>query len=173
MGAALRIVMQFQTAFWDALPVDGGGEPPGDLSFLSIQDDEFAVWWTSFPLRASVLTAWLGGPRAEAMASLTSDQIVDRALNALSRACGIPRARLSGMLAGAWYHDWHNDPFSRGSYSYGVAGGIDAPRVLEQPIGKTLFLAGEATDPDGRGGTVHAAIASGQRAAKTVLETLT
>jgi monoamine oxidase len=172
MGAALRIVMQFQTAFWDTLPVGGGGEPPSDLSFLSIQDDEFAVWWTSFPLRASVLTAWMGGPRAEAMASLTSDQIADRALQALSRACGISRARLSAMLAGSWYHDWHNDPFSRGSYSYGVAGGIDAPRVLAQPIGETLFLAGEATDPDGRGGTVHAAIASGQRAAAAVLATL-
>lgn len=173
MGAALRIIMQFQTAFWDTLPVDGGGEPPSDLSFVSMESDEFAVWWTSFPLRASVLTAWMGGPRAEVMASLTSDQIVDRALHALSHACGISRARLGAMLVGSWYHDWHNDPFSRGSYSYGVAGGIDAPRVLAQPIGKTLFLAGEATDPDGRGGTVHAAIASGQRAAKAVVAALT
>jgi monoamine oxidase len=172
MGAALRVVMQFQTPFWAALPVEGGGDAPSDLSFLSVEDDEFAVFWTSFPLRASVLTAWMGGPRAEAMASLTNDQIVDRALHALSRACGISRARLGGMLAGSWYHDWHNDPFSRGSYSYGVAGGIDAPRVLCRPIGDTLFLAGEATDPDGRGGTVHAAIASGQRAAAAVLAAL-
>ena len=173
MGAALRIVMQFKTAFWDTLPVEGGGDAPSDLSFLSIEDQEFPVWWTSFPLRASVLTAWMGGPRAEAMASLTSDQIVDRALHALSRACGIPRARLDTMHVGSWYHDWHNDPFARGSYSYGVTGGIDAPQVLGRPIGNTLFLAGEATDPDGRGGTVHAAIASGQRAAKAVLAALT
>ena len=172
MGAALRIVMQFKTAFWDALPVEGGGDAPGDLSFLSIEDQEFPVWWTSFPLRASVLTAWMGGPRAEAMASLTRDQIVDRALHALSGACGIPRARLDTMHVGAWYHDWHNDPFARGSYSYGVTGGIDTPQVLGRPIGNTVFLAGEATDPDGRGGTVHAAIASGQRAAKSVLASL-
>jgi monoamine oxidase len=76
------------------------------------------------------------------------------------------------MHVGAWYHDWHNDPFARGSYSYGVTGGIDAPQVLGRPIGNTLFLAGEATDPHGRGGTVHAAIASGQRAAKSVLASL-
>jgi monoamine oxidase len=172
MGGALRIVMQFETAFWDTLPVSGGGEPPDDLSFLTMGSDEFAVWWTSFPLRASVLTAWMGGPQAEALASLTSDELADRALRVLGRACAIPRARLGGMLAGSWYHDWHNDPFSRGSYSYGVAGGIDAPRVLTQPIAKTLFLAGEATDPDGRGGAVHAAIASGQRAASAVLAML-
>ena len=172
MGAALRIVMQFETAFWDTLPVDGGGDPPSDLSFLSMGSDEFAVWWTSFPLRANVLTAWMGGPQAEALASLTSDELADRALRVLARACAIPRARLGGMLAGVWYHDWHNDPFSRGSYSYGVVGGIDAPRVIAQPIGKTLFLAGEATDPDGRGGAVHAAIASGQRAAAAVLAAL-
>jgi monoamine oxidase len=165
--------MHFDTAFWDALPASGGGEPPGDLSFLSVGSDEFAVWWTSFPLRASVLTAWMGGPQAEAAASLTSDELADRALRVLGRACGIQRARLGGMLAGFWYHDWHNDPFSRGSYSYGVAGGIDAPRILAQPIGKTLFLAGEGTDPDGRGGTVHAALASGQRAAAAVVAALT
>jgi monoamine oxidase len=173
MGAALRIVLQFKTAFWDALPVEGGGDPPSDLSFLSVGDEAFPVWWTSFPLRASVLTAWMGGPRAEAMASHTTSEIVGRALDALSRACNIPRARLATMLVGSWYHDWHNDPFSRGSYSYGVAGGIDAPRTLNHPIGDTLFLAGEGTDADGRGGTVHAALASGHRAAKAVLATLT
>ena len=173
MGAALRIVMQFQTAFWDTLPVAGGGEPPSDLSFLSVSGGEFAVWWTSFPLRASVLTAWMGGPRAEAMASLASDRDSRSApLHVLRHASGISMARLNAMLVGSWYHDWHNDPFSRGAYSYGVAGGIDAPRVLGQPISNTLFLAGEGTDPDGRGGTVHAAIASGQRAAKAVVAAL-
>jgi monoamine oxidase len=81
-------------------------------------------------------------------------------------------ARLETLVTGTWYHNWQHDPFTRGAYSYGVVGGIDAPRVLMAPIGGTVFLAGEHTDPDGRSGTVHAAIMSGQRAARDVVEAL-
>ena len=171
MGSALRIVFRFKAPFWEKLSGEGGGRPRNDLWFLSIEDDTFAVWWTSYPMRSPVLTAWVGGPRAAELARFTSDELVERALRALGRATGVTRTRLRAMLVDAWYHDWTNDPFSRGAYSYGVVGGIDAPRVLGRPLEDTLFLAGESTDPDGRGGSVHAAIASGERAAKAVLAT--
>jgi monoamine oxidase len=173
MGSALRIVFRFTAAFWESLPLEGGDRPRNDACFLSIEEDDFAVWWTSYPMRARVLTAWVGGPRAAALASLTTAELVERALRALGRATGVTRTRLRAMLIEAWYHNWHSDPFSRGAYSYGVVGGIDAPRVLGRPLDDTLFFAGEATDPDGRGGTVHAAIASGERAAAAVLATFT
>jgi monoamine oxidase len=71
-----------------------------------------------------------------------------------------------------WTHDWMNDPFARGVYSYQLVGGVDAPRDLARPIDGTLFFAGEATDTSGSTGTVHGAIASGTRAATQVLRTL-
>lgn len=69
-------------------------------------------------------------------------------------------------------HDWMNDPFSRGVYSYQLVGGADAPSDLARPIDGTLFFAGEATDTSGATGTVHGAIASGVRAASQVLRSL-
>ncbi|MGA9687208.1 MAG: FAD-dependent oxidoreductase, partial [Candidatus Sulfotelmatobacter sp.] len=45
----------------------------------------------------------------------------------------------------------------------------DAQEVLAMPVNNTLFCAGEATDISGLNGTVHAAIASGRRAAKEIV----
>lgn len=65
-------------------------------------------------------------------------------------------------------HDWSRDPFSRGAYRYPLVGGSDAGIALARPLRSTLFFAGEATDAEGRNGTVHGAIASGHRAAAQV-----
>ena len=68
----------------------------------------------------------------------------------------------------AYFHDWQNDPFSRGAYSYGKIGSDGAQLALAEPINETLFFAGEATDITGNNGTVHGAIASGLRSAKEI-----
>jgi monoamine oxidase len=95
--------------------------------------------------------------------------VVGRALDSLSRMFGLERERLADLLA-AWYtRDWQADPFARGAYSYIPVGGLDAPRLLARPIEDTLFFAGEATDLEGQNGTVHGAMASGQRAAIEIL----
>ena len=73
----------------------------------------------------------------------------------------------------SWYlHDWSTDPFSLGAYSYIGVGGVDAPSELAKPVENTLFFAGEATDSNGQSGTVDAAIVSGKRAAREILESL-
>jgi monoamine oxidase len=76
------------------------------------------------------------------------------------------------LVTAAWTHNWEADPYTRGAYSYIVVGGDDAPAKLARPLRRTLFFAGEASDPDGRTGTVHGAIATGHRAAKQVLRAL-
>lgn len=76
---------------------------------------------------------------------------------------------LEGLLEHAYIHDWQMDPFSRGAYSYGRVGGDGMPEALAKPIDNTLFFAGEATDITGHNGTVHGAIASGNRAAAEIL----
>jgi monoamine oxidase len=75
-------------------------------------------------------------------------------------------------VTAAWTHNWRDDPFARGAYSYLVVGGTDAPTKLSRPLEQTLFFAGEATDPEGRTGTVHGAIATGRRAAEQLLGAL-
>lgn len=172
MGSAARIVFHFREAFWTGLARDDERADPSAIRFLGVEGSEFPVWWTAFPLRSSTLTAWVGGPRAAALAERPGDTLVELALAGLARALGLSTSTIGALLTGSWYHDWQHDPFTRGAYSYGAVGGIEAPRILARPIMDTLFLAGEHTDPDGRSGTVHAAIASGQAAARRVVAAL-
>jgi monoamine oxidase len=69
----------------------------------------------------------------------------------------------------AYTHDWTNDSWAQGAYSYIPAGAMDAPAVLAATVEDTLFFAGEATETSGRGASVHGAIATGHRAAAAIL----
>jgi uncharacterized protein with NAD-binding domain and iron-sulfur cluster len=51
-------------------------------------------------------------------------------------------------------------------------GGLAAQAELARPVSDTLFFAGEATHSEGQSGTVHGAIASGQRAAREAMAVL-
>jgi monoamine oxidase len=71
----------------------------------------------------------------------------------------------------AWhFHDWTNDPFSQGAYSYVRPGGIDAHDELAEPIWNTLFFAGEATAGKGANATMEGAILSGVRTTKEAMK---
>ena len=170
MGSAARVVIQFARPFWTVRPGVVSGGDPFQAAFVTVRDAEFPVWWTSHPLRTTLLTAWVGGPAAAAMGGSSSRELASRALEGLARALAVPRTELEQLVSGYWHHDWQTDPFSRGAYSYGKVGGADAPLQLEQPISNTLFFAGEHTDSRGQSGTVHAAIASGRRVATTLCE---
>ena len=75
---------------------------------------------------------------------------------------------ISAQLVESYFHDWANDPFTRGAYSYLPVNGLEAQQALSHPVDNKLFFAGEATAV-GHIGTVHGAIQSGQRAAAEIL----
>jgi monoamine oxidase/phosphate-selective porin len=164
MGDVVRVVFLFRDRFWSR-ELDG-------LSFLHTSDATFPTWWTAYPDTTPLLVAWCGGPAARALSGFATGAVAARALGSLSRAVGVPLHRLARDVRRVWMHDWMNDPFARGAYSYQLVGGADAPRDLARPIAGTLFFAGEATDAEGSTGTVHGAIASGTRAARQVLRAL-
>ena len=171
-----KVVLRFREAFWDepgffSRRADRGLGEPARIDFLHDREGDFATWWTANPWRVPILTAWAGGPRADALAEMDETALVDRALGSLGRALGVPRSRLEDGLESWRAHDWRRDPFSRGAYSYVGVGGLPAQRALARPCDDTLFFAGEATEPDEMG-TVAGAIASGQRAARQVLSRL-
>jgi monoamine oxidase len=160
-GSVVRIVVRFREAFWDDMGFNR-------LGFLHTADPAIPVWWTSYPLRTSLLVGWVGGPKATALATVDTDAIFDRALQGLATQLDVDRRDLDRLAVEHWYHDWERDPYARGAYTYGLVNAVDAPRALAQPVAGTLFFAGEATDAEGRSGTVHGAIASGRRAADEV-----
>jgi monoamine oxidase len=162
MGVAQRIVLQFKEIWW--------AKPDGSLPGFVYGDEEpFLVWWTSLPRELPILTGWTGGPRALALAGLSGEALLDRALESVASIFGERPAALRDGLVQSYAHDWVSDPFALGAYSYGGVGAREARRLLATPVSDTLFLAGEATADAGRNATVHGAIASGRRAAAQAL----
>lgn len=162
-GPVLKLVLRFRRAFWDEL--ERGRYR--NVSFWHVAGAPFPTFWNALPTRAPLLTAWAGGPHAEAMADLDDGARIDRALATLERVLPDPRWR--DDLQGAWLHDWQRDACSRGAYSYVLAGGGESRRALARPLAGTLYFAGEASDVDGESGTVAGALQSGARAARQLL----
>ncbi|MDB4911888.1 MAG: amine oxidase [Gemmatimonadetes bacterium] len=157
-GPVTRMVLLFREEFWRKGKL-------AKMSFLQGSDPDVPVWWTLAPLRAPMLVAWAGGRRGAALALLSPEERRDRAIASAARHFGVPRRKLASLLVDFWTHNWEEDPFSRGAYSYPLVGGSKAGEMLARPIRGTLYVAGEATVDEADSGTVHGAIRSGRRAA--------
>lgn len=176
VGAACRVVLRFAERVWEdpaQVPNARGADLRG-MSFLftRLPGRTFPVFWTAAPGAAPLVVAWAGGPDAERLAGLGSEELARRAVDTLSELFGSPPGLLGGALRGAHAHDWLRDPFSRGAYTYLAVGGDAAPAALAAPLGDALHFAGEAADLGGDTGTVHGAIATGVRAAGEVIAAL-
>jgi monoamine oxidase len=167
MGTAIRLVLCFRHCFWtDPKLVQ---PPMPNISFLSTPEEVFSTWWASVSGGTAMLTGWSGGVRAEQLSGRGNAAIVERGLEVLHHVFGVPLETLRNLVQESFVHDWQSDPHCRGAYSYALAGGKEAARRLAAPVHNALFFAGEATDFSGHNGTVHGAIASGQRAAAELL----
>jgi monoamine oxidase len=91
----------------------------------------------------------------------------------LAEVFALPEQMIREALVATHRHEWSQDPFSLGAYSYVAVGALDAPGAMTRPEGGTLFFAGEHTDITGHWGTVHAALRSGLRAATQIQVALT
>jgi len=171
VGNVIRMNLIFRERFWeDAKVWDEHGVAVSfrNAGFFHNPDVPIPTWWTQMPLRAPLLVGWAGGPAADRLRS--EGALVDQAVSSLSLILHTSTAEIQTQLEASYVHDWHDDPFSRGAYSYVPVDGLEAQQVLSQPLGHKLFFAGEATCT-GHVGTVHGAIQSGQRAAQEVLNT--
>ncbi|HTJ27042.1 MAG TPA: NAD(P)/FAD-dependent oxidoreductase [Candidatus Limnocylindria bacterium] len=167
MGPVVKLVLRFRSAFWERLD----DERYRDGAFFHHPHGAFPTFWTMLPLRAPLLVAWAGGPKAEALAGRARDELVALALVDLAALFGNgdePRAELEAVYT----HDWQRDPYARGAYSYVATGGDGARAALAAPIGTRVFVAGEATAPVTEAGTVAGALRSGERAAREALAAL-
>lgn len=154
-GPVIRVAMRFDRAFWEL-------RAPG-VAFFHNPKAPFPTFWTPLPMRAPLLTAWAGGPKAERLTGSSERRLIAHALASVQAVLG-----KAPPLAQAYVQDWQQDPFARGGYSYVRVDGQNARQQLAAPAADTLFFAGEATDAD-EAGTVAGALRSGQRAARQIL----
>jgi monoamine oxidase len=156
-GPVIRVAMRFHRAFWEE-------RAPG-VAFFHSPQSAFPTFWTPLPMRAPLLTAWAGGPKAARLTGSSPRALVAAALRSVGALFG---RDVRSELAAAYAQDWQHERYSRGGYSYVLVGGKGGREELAAPIDDTIFFAGEATDSE-EPGTVASAIRSGQRAAREAL----
>jgi monoamine oxidase len=162
-GNVVKILLRFASRWW----ADIGGQNLSDLSFL-LSEAKVPTWWTQFPDNNPTLTGWFAGPRAEKVSSLTEADLIELGIASLAEIFGRPVDGLSTDLVAARAINWGNDPFARGAYSYATPRTRAALSRLGQPDG-AIFFSGEALYAGPDMGTVEAALASGQTAARAIL----
>lgn len=169
MGKVIRVTLRFRERFWENIKPQGAKKSLSGMSFLFSQDDWFPTWWTANPAKWPIITGWAPFRCAERLYGKSRSFVAEKSLHTLGALLRVNQPELEGLLEEVQSHDWQTDPFSQGAYSYGNVGSDGAHEALAEPVESTLYFAGEATDTTGNNGTVHAAIASGYRAAQQIL----
>jgi monoamine oxidase len=163
-GNVVKILLRFATRWW----ADQGGYDLAGLSFL-FSSTPVPTWWTQHPAEYPVLTGWLAGPRADAVARLTATELVDMGLASLAEIFNLPPDRMTKDLVASRAINWGDDPFARGAYSYATPKTREAQSALKKPDGGTVFFSGEALYAGPDMGTVEAALTSGAETAQEIL----
>lgn len=158
-GTVLKILLRFERAWW----LDVTGKDSAKTMFFFSEED-IPTWWTQYPLHYPVLTGWLAGPAAEKLKDSSDDDILKRALTSLAAIFKLSIESIQNSVVTSHIAHWSRDPFSRGAYSYATPETIQARATLLEPIGDTLFFAGEALSDGDIMGTVEAAFDSAQKA---------
>ena len=155
-GNVVKITLAFRDRWWN----------PPDFGFVHALEESIPTWWTD--PRGPILTGWAGGAKADQLIGHDREKLAELALDILARVFSRSKPDLRDQLVIAHFHNWANDEFTRGAYSYIPVNGLTLPKVLGAPVDNTLFFAGEATATDAQMGTVFAALDSGYRAADEV-----
>jgi monoamine oxidase len=167
MGHVQRLVFRFRERFWETL------DDKKPVSFMHLGPRYyFPTWWTQSPLRTPVLVAWQGGPKALAISQWSEEKKIQTAFETLKEISGKSVSYLRDCCVVCHTHDWSRDPLSQGAYTYIKAGGYSHAREILKPVAHTLFFAGESTCFDASRGTVHGAVRSGQRVARSLIKDL-
>ena len=164
-GAIIKILLQFDEIFW----AHANGAHLKDMSFI-LSDEVIPTWWTQAPHKNSVLTGWLGGPKAAALKESSNNDLLDLSLKSLSNIFKIGIEDLKGKLLAFEVVNWTADPFTMGSYAYDTVGVSAFRKLLNEPVDDTIYFAGEYLYEGPAMGTVEAALTSGLSAAKQIVD---
>ena len=168
-GAIIKFLLEFKDAFWENNGTKMlAGKSLKDMAFL-ISDENIPTWWTQYPKHSTLLTGWLGGPRAEEKKGNTNEDLLQQALQSLSNIFKLSVDDLKAKLIASSIMNWTAEPFTRGSYSYDTVAAPEARKILDAGVDNTLFFAGEYLYDGPAMGTVEAALTSGQNVAKGIL----
>jgi monoamine oxidase len=162
-GGVIKILIEFSELFWKKQ------DELKKMSFL-FSEKEIPTFWTQHPQTFPLLTGWCAGPHAAAYKADTDEQLFGKTIQSLSGIFGLPAARLEKEVVAWQIKNWAADPFTLGGYTYITVKTKDALKVLSRPVENTLYFTGEAFLGTTEVGTVEAALQSGRKTAKEILE---
>ncbi len=159
-GAVIKVVLEFWEPVWHArLP---------ELEFL-LSEAPVPTWWSQLPNACPQLTGWVAGPAAQRLQAASTETILQLALESLGQLLALTPSALRAQLRASYVRNWGREPYAHGAYSYATVGAAAARAAWATPVADTLFFAGEGVYDGPDGGTVEAALASGQAAAQALL----
>lgn len=159
MDAGLKIFLRFSAPFWS----DGMSSIVGG--------NLIPEYWVNPSKQAGAqptLTAFVTGPLVNSLLSLSSSAQQEAILEELQSM--FPGENPAALLTGFYVHNWLEEPFIQGAYSFPSQGSEGQRPVLAEPVLNRLFFAGEATNFNGHQGTVHGALESAYRAVLEILK---
>ena len=168
MGPSLRVVLEFKRNFW--------GDAVGFIFGTANVPEYFSVGVGRSAFNRT-LSVTVNGEKASQYSAL-GDGVVDVILADLDllynkQATQFIRQDLTTLKNIFVRHDWTKTDYILGGYAYPLPGTKTEDRkVIGQPVNKKLFFAGEATDITGQAGMVNGALASAERAAQEVIESI-
>lgn len=169
MDACLRVVIDFKKNFWgeNAGYLWGGAKAPQYLN-AGVGRSEFY----------RTLSFTIHGSSAASLSTLSRDQQIDAILTEMDQyyagqATQFVRRNLDTERIIAATKDWTKEEYIKGGFSYPRAGASLADREkLAKAVNDKIYFAGEATDVSGDAGTIDGALASAERAALEVIESI-
>lgn len=159
MGPGMKVFMKFSVKFYDD-NLYGGSVCAAYL------DD--TIGKTTFD---HVLMAFVMGHQAASLHALGSDAAITNAL--LQELDSIYNGQASATFLDSIVFDYTAKPYIKGAYGYSKIGMGDARKVAAEPVGNSLFFAGEAMNINGHHQTVHGAVESGYKAVMDMIKGLT
>jgi len=147
------------------LSLHGADEFENDSRVFGRTDRVATAAYHFKPFGRPQIEAYFGGTLASELEASGEDAFFDFAISELIGLFGSDFAR---RLKPIHLHRWGLDPFSRGSYSYGLPGKADCRATLAAPVNDRLFFAGEACSRNDFS-TAHGAWLTGVAVAEQVI----
>jgi monoamine oxidase len=157
-GSVVKVILQFAAPFWVEYEKNTG--------FL-FSDEIIPTWWTQSP-DSTILTGWLGGPPTARFTDCDDKAVLQAAMQSLANIFYLPAQEIRSRITAAHVARWQTYSCCLGAYSYNKLFTTDARKLLNEPIQDTLYFAGEGLYGGINGGTVEAALHSGDEVAKLI-----
>lgn len=166
VGGVVKFMVEFRDRVWEHDSATPFRKMPG-LNFL-FSDAPIPTWWTQRPKEVPLLTGWLAGPVLNRVPS-DDESLRELGFGSLAYVFGTNERAIKENIRAIKVVNWVTDPFALGAYAYATLNTSEAVTELSKPIGNTIYFAGEAFYEGAEMGTVEAALATGDRAAKRII----